>query len=143
MTSHISLEIKAIDHVGIRVSDLTSALKFYRLLGFQEDPEEYYPEYRSTGLKNQHGIHINLIDNAKASASNQFNILVDAEIKRPGLTHLALVVRNLQEAIRFFQAQKISITEGPLILKRRIAIFVRDPDGNVIEINQLLYTLHV
>lgn len=138
MTSQFSLEIKGVDHVGIRVSDLPTALNFYQLLGFNIDKNECYPEYNSTGLINKHGVRLNLINTAILTDSSQFNILFDENIKFPGLTHLAFVVCNLQDVIRFFKHQGIYITEGPVLLKRRQAIFIRDPDGNVIEFNQLL-----
>ncbi len=138
MTSRFSFEIKAVDHVGIRVSDLPKALDFYQLLGFMIDKDECYPEHNATGLLNKHGVRINLINTANPTDSSQFNILFDQDIKFPGLTHLALVVCNLHDVIQFFKYQGISITEGPIRLKRRQAIFIRDPDGNVIEFNQLL-----
>ncbi len=138
MTSRFSFDIKGIDHVGIRVSDLPTALNFYQLLGFNIDKDECYPEYNSTGLINKHEVRINLIDTATSKDSSQFNILFDEDIKFPGLTHLALIVCNLQDVKQFFKHQGISITEGPILLKRRQAIFIRDPDGNVIEFNQLL-----
>ncbi len=138
MTSRFSLDIEAVDHVGIRVSDLSTALNFYQLLGFIIDKGECYPEYNSTGLINKHGVRLNLIDTAISTNSSQLNILFDEDIKYPGLTHLAFIVSNLQDAIQFFEHQNISITEGPILLKRRQAIFIRDPDGNVIEFNQLL-----
>jgi catechol 2,3-dioxygenase-like lactoylglutathione lyase family enzyme len=138
MTSRLSLDVEVVDHVGIRISNLPRALNFYQLLGFIVDKEECYPEYNSTGLISKHGVHINLIDTANPSDSGQFNILFDEDIRYPGLTHLAFVVCNLHNVIRFFEQQGISITEGPIILKRRQAIFIRDPDGNVIEFNQLL-----
>jgi len=138
MTSRFSLDIKAVDHVGIRVSDLPTALNFYQQLGFMIDKDECYSEYNSTGLINKHGVRLNLIDTAKPTDSSQLNILFDEDIKYPGLTHLAFIVSDLQETIHFFKHQSISITEGPILLKRRQAIFIRDPDGNVIEFNQLL-----
>ncbi|MEE9426002.1 MAG: VOC family protein [Methylococcales bacterium] len=133
-----SLDILAFDHVGIRVSDLQIALKFYQLLGFIADPEENHPEHKATGLINQYGLHINLIEGAETAKTNQFNILMDTQRKFPGLTHIALVVNNLQNTIQFLSAHGINITEGPLVLSRRKICFIRDPDGNVIELDQLL-----
>jgi catechol 2,3-dioxygenase-like lactoylglutathione lyase family enzyme len=138
MTSRFSLDIEAVDHVGIRVSDLPAALNFYQMLGFIIDKGECYPEYNSTGLINKHGVRLNLIDTAEPTDNSQLNILFDEDIKYPGLTHIAFIVSNLQETIQFFEHLNISITEGPILLKRRQAIFIRDPDGNVIEFNQLL-----
>jgi catechol 2,3-dioxygenase-like lactoylglutathione lyase family enzyme len=132
---YLSVDVLAFHHVGIRVGDLQTAEEFYQLLGFIRDPDECYPQYHSTGLVNQHGLHINLISNA--DGENQKNILVDIETKFSGITHLALLVDNLQDAMKFVQAQNIVITEGPMVLHKRKIFFIRDPDGNVIEFDQL------
>ncbi len=131
MTSQLSTEIKLVDHVGIRVSNLSAALNFYRLLGFKIDKDECYPKYHSTGLINKQGVRLNLINTAQPNKSYQFNILFDEDKLFPGLTHIAFVVCNLQDQIQLFKQQGITITEGPIGLKRREAIFIRDPDGNV------------
>lgn len=136
--THPSLDILAYDHVGIRVSDLHKALNFYQLLGFVIDPEENLPEHKATGLINQYGLHINLIEGAQPAKANQFNILMDSQKKLPGLTHIALVVNNLQKTMQFLSNHGIKITEGPLLFNRRKICFIRDPDGNVIELDQLL-----
>lgn len=133
-----TLDMIAYEHVGIRVSDITQALKFYRLLGFEIDPDEYYPQHQTTGLTNRHGLHINLVSNADCAQADSYNVLIDAAFRSPGLTHLAMVVEDLEATVALLNLHKIRITEGPLRFTRRIAIFIRDPDGNVIEINQLL-----
>ncbi len=138
LKTHPSLDIRAYDHVGIRVSDLHTALKFYQLLGFVTDPEENHPEHKATGLINQYGLHINLIEGAETAETSQFNILIDSHRGFPGLTHIALVVDNLQKTMQFLSDHGIKITEGPLLLNRRKICFIRDPDGNVIELDQLL-----
>jgi catechol 2,3-dioxygenase-like lactoylglutathione lyase family enzyme len=138
LKAYPSLDILAFDHVGIRVSDLQIALNFYQLLGFVTDPEENHPEHKAIGLINQYGLHINLIEGAETAKTNQFNVLMDTQRKFPGLTHIALVVNNLQNTIQFLSDHGINITEGSLVLNRRKICFIRDPDGNVIELDQLL-----
>ena len=84
------------------------------------------------------GVRINLIMNGAKRPQNK-NILLDEPIKYPGITHLAFVVNNLSELQAWLQANKIAITEGPVQLSpRRITLFIRDPDGNVLEFNQLI-----
>lgn len=132
------IEVQAFHHVGVRVSDLQSAVAFYQILGFKQQSDEYYSQFQTMGLSNQHGLHINLIVNAEEGWLNQHNILMDVDMKFPGFTHLAMLVDNLDDVIELVQQQGIVITEGPLVLNKRKIFFIRDPDGNVIEFDQLI-----
>lgn len=125
--------IEGVDHVGIRVSSRDVALSFYEGLGFRL--AEDLPEHQAAELCNAQGVRINLIFNAQASA---INVLQDVERKWPGLTHVAFVVDDLDRLCRTLSARGRHPTEGPLrIGRRRVAVFFRDPDGNVLEFNQL------
>lgn len=125
--------IEAFDHVGIRVSDRERAITFYGSLGFDTIVQD---DDGDLELTNSAGLRINLIPNA-APQSGQRNILLDAAIKYPGLTHPAFVIRNLDEAVAAVNAAGIRITEGPKESDRRTYFFIRDPDGNVLEFNEL------
>ena len=49
------------------------------------------------------------------------------------------MVKNTGELQTWLQANKIVITEGSVQLSpRRITLFIRYPDGNVLEFNQLV-----
>jgi lactoylglutathione lyase len=78
------------------------------------------------------GIEVNLIVNAERS--EQGNVLLDAPVKHPGYTHLALRVPDVRRAHEQAQALGFNISEGPLQLGDGWSFFVRDPDGNVIEL---------
>ena len=128
-----------IDHVGIRVTDRARAQAFYERLGFVFDPGEDAPESRSIGLVNGEGARINLIYNAVAPPGGG-NILLDASAKWPGYTHAAFVVDSLDALVGWLDAQGIRVTEGPSVFGhgRRKVCFIRDPDGNVIEFDEIL-----
>ncbi|PWV59889.1 VOC family protein [Plasticicumulans acidivorans] len=129
--------IVAFDHVGIRVSDRAQALAFYQRLGFSESA--HFPDYEANEMLSADGVRINLIFNA-ARQPAAHNVLLDAAVKLPGMTHPAFVVDDLTALQDWLQRQGIRITEGPHpIGPRRIALFIRDPDGNVLEFNQLLH----
>ena len=57
---------------------------------------------------------------------------MDIEEKHAGYTHLALTVSSLESARDFLAAQGIEIT-GSFSFGDMSAIFVRDPDRNVLE----------
>ena len=126
-------EVSAYDHVGIRVSDQNRSLAFYRMLGFEVeslgangDPE----------LINSAGLRIYLVVNGEEQPGAH-NILLDAPVKYPGITHSAFQIRNLDEAMAAVTAAGIRITEGTNETDRRRYFFIRDPDGNVLEFNEL------
>ena len=129
-----SAKILSIDHVGIRITDRDVSRAFYEKLGFVETA--YFQADQANEMETSSGVRINLIMNG---AKRLNNILLDEPIKHPGITHLAMVVSNLSELQTWLQANKIAITEGPVQLSpRRITLFIRNPDGNVLEFNQLI-----
>ncbi len=124
------------DHVGIRVTDRDISRAFYQKLGFVET--EYLPNEQANEMETASGVRINLIMNG-AKRPNNANILIDEPIKYAGITHPAFIVDDIENLQAWLQANKIAITEGPRqIVPRRITLFIRDPDGNVLEFNQLL-----
>jgi catechol 2,3-dioxygenase-like lactoylglutathione lyase family enzyme len=126
------------DHVGIRVTDLAVAEPFYAKLGFVRDPHEFSAASRACGLVHPTGLRIHLIFNGEAAEEG--NVLMDVPIKRPGYTHAAFVIDSMADLVAWFGEQGIAITEGPVRMghDRRSVCFIRDPDGNVLEFNELL-----
>jgi catechol 2,3-dioxygenase-like lactoylglutathione lyase family enzyme len=127
------LTFKAIDHVGIRVSDRERALAFYAQLGFalvwsgEAEPVAI--------IRNSAGIEINLISNGVPDPASK-NVLMDHPTKFPGYTHLAYEVESasITAVVEELRRLGIAITEGPVELGGSMAVFVRDPDGNVLEL---------
>ena len=136
----MNFTVANIDHVGIRVTDRDVAQQFYERLGFIFDPEEDSPRGRSIGLVNEAGSRINLIYNGTEPPGG--NILMDVSEKWPGYTHAAFIVDDLDALVAWLDKQGITITEGPSVFGhgRRKVCFIRDPDGNVIEFDEILRT---
>jgi glutathione S-transferase len=65
------------------------------------------------------------------------NVLLDRPIKWPGYTHAAFIVERLSEILKWAAGNGVAITEGPIDWGRRITCFLRDPDSNVLEFNEL------
>lgn len=127
-----------LDHIGIRVTDLTLAENFYAKLGFLRDPEEFAPEAKACGLVHPTGLRIHLIYNGELA--KQGNVLLDTPIKRPGYTHAAFIVDSMDKLVEWLARENITITEGPVMMGhgRRNVCFIRDPDLNVLEFNEIL-----
>lgn len=130
-------KISGYEHIGVRVTDKAAAIAFYRRIGFYTDPAEESAEHEAVGLVNDAGVRINLIYNGVKRPGNR-NILMDEPRRHPGFTHPAFIVDSLDSVMQHMHEQGVRITEGPLELgKRRRACFIRDPDGNVIEFDEL------
>ena len=128
-------QITAYDHVGIRVTDAARSVAFYEKLGFRI-VEELSNE-RVAEMVTASGIRINLIFNGMPRPGNR-NILMDEPVKWPGHTHPAFIVDALVPLIEWAAREGVTITEGPNDWGRRITLFFRDPDGNVLEFNELV-----
>jgi len=134
----VMFQLSNIDHVGIRVSDRHISQRFYERLGFEFDPGEDSPRGKSIGLVNKAGARLNLIYNGLTPRDG--NMLMDIPQKWPGYTHAAFIVDDLEKLTRWLQAEHIAITEGPSVFGhgRRKVCFIRDPDRNVIEFDEIL-----
>lgn len=128
----------SLDHIGLRVTDLTVAEAFYRKLGFARDPEEFAPQASACGLLHPTGLRLHLIYNGKPAREG--NVLLDAPTKHPGYTHAAFIVESMDELVSWLGRENIRISEGPVTMGqgRRRVCFIRDPDLNVLEFNEIL-----
>jgi lactoylglutathione lyase len=125
--------IERVDHIGIRVRDLDSALNFYRALGFSLLHRAENDEVAI--IRNENSVELNLIFNANAG-DPATNLLMDAPEKYPGYTHIALRVASIPTTIATLKANDIAITQGPVTFGQdgQVSVFIRDPDRNVIEL---------
>ena len=128
------IPIAGLAHIGVRVHDLERSVAFYALLGFRKTAGPIGPEPVAI-LEHASGLELNLILNApRASAPN---ILMDVPEKHPGITHFALLCPDIMAAKERLEAAGIPLSGGPVRFSPQAqAIFVRDPDRNVIELHQ-------
>jgi lactoylglutathione lyase len=126
--------ITAYEHVGIRVTDARRSLAFYAALGFAPDAEN--SDDRVAEVVNDAGVRLALICNGEPPPDGR-NVLQDLPSKWPGITHAAFEVDRLQSVLDWAAAAAVPITEGPVDWGRRLTCFLRDPDGNVLEFNEM------
>ena len=130
-------QIQSYDHVGVRVTDRERAAAFYAELGFRPEPNEDSPEHSALGLINDAGVRVNLVYNGVPHPNR--NILMDVPEKWAGYTHYAVLVDSLQAVLDWAERESVTVTEGPVVYgDRRTVAFICDPDGNVIEFDELL-----
>lgn len=127
-------EIIGINHIGIRITSLEQARKFYEQLGFVFIVGPIGPEPVAI-MEHPSGININFIINADSGVTD--NILMDIPVKHPGYTHIALEVTDIEPIQLSLKKMGIAIIEGPITLPDgAVILFIRDQDKNVIEFHK-------
>jgi lactoylglutathione lyase len=133
----VTIPLSGLAHIGIRVHDLARSLAFYELLGFEKTLGPIGPE-PVVILMNRAAsppIEINLVLNAPVASTP--NVLMDVPVKAPGITHIALSCPDIAAAAKAVEAAGFTVKDGPIRFPNGSqAIFLRDPDGVVIELNQ-------
>lgn len=127
------LEIQKVDHVGIRVSDKDRSIGFYKELGFALLADAGFEQGHPVIMRHSSGVVINLL--GPSNVAEGVNILMDVKEKHPGYTHMALRIASIESARKFLAENAIEIT-GSFSFKGMNAIFIRDPDRNVIELDE-------
>ena len=125
----------SIHHVAISVSDIQKSFDFYSLFGFKE-----IASYKDENVEIKH-LHLNgfileLFSFKDFKKREILNLWDDLKIL--GVKHFALKVDNIEEARDFFIKKGI-ISKDTQINKGRTGIlyfFIKDPDGNFVEIVQ-------
>jgi lactoylglutathione lyase len=128
------IPLSGIAHIGIRVHELERSVAFYAVLGFEKTAGPIGPEPVAI-LQHPAGIEINLVLNAPAASEP--NVLMDVPVKHAGITHIALLCPDLLAAKATLAEAGYAVREGPVRFGPGAqGMFVRDPDGNVIELHQ-------
>ena len=126
-------EITSINHIGIRVRDLDQTRGFYEKLGFEFLFGPVGPEPIAV-MEHPSGINLNFILNASADAAED-NLLMDVPVKHRGYAHMALEIFDRDAVRNQFDTLGLEITETVNLPDGAQFFFVRDPDGNVIELH--------
>ncbi|MGI9234440.1 MAG: VOC family protein [Woeseiaceae bacterium] len=126
------LEIEKVDHVGIRVSVKATSIAFYELLGFKLLTDVGFEQGHPVIMQHESGEVINLLGPADTTPTE--NVLMDIGAKHAGITHVSYKVGSIERAKSFLDSAGIPLT-GEFRFKGLHAIFIRDPDRNVIELD--------
>ncbi len=126
------LDIQSVNHIGIRISDKAVTVPFYEQLGFQFESDVGFEKGHPIIMAHPSGVVLNLLGPAAEGAGH--NILMDEPVKYPGITHFALTVSSIDETRAFLGDTGIPIT-GEFSFGKLSAVFIRDPDRNVIELD--------
>jgi lactoylglutathione lyase len=126
------LDIESVNHIGIRIRDKARSVSFYESLGFVQTADAGFNKGHPIIMRHPSGVVLNLL--GPATSTRDANVLMDIDEKHPGYTHIALTVSSLSDARDFVATHGIEIT-GSFAFGEMSAIFIRDPDRNVIELD--------
>ena len=128
------LDIEKVDHVGIRISNKETSIAFYEGLGFALIADAGFEQGHPVIMRHPaSGVTLNLL--GPSTSGEATNVLMDIEVKHPGYTHMALRISSMAATKAFLEAQGIPIT-GSFSFGGLTAVFIRDPDRNVIELDE-------
>ncbi len=126
------LNIEKVDHVKIRITDKAVSVAFYERLGFETLFDAGFDKGHPIIMEHPSGVVVNLL--GPSNMPNDTNILMDVDEKYPGITHVSFRVASLEAAKQFLAENGIPLT-GQIAFKDMRAVFIRDPDRNVIELD--------
>ena len=143
--------VTGFDHVAITVSDLDRSLEFYRdRLGLQEVERH---RLEGEGISAMAGKPDVVMDVVRLTTGNPPGILIDlqqyvrpegststAELGDVAHTHVCLVVSDIDAACAELRERGVTLVSDPVTFElesgRLHVVFVKDPDGAVIELVQ-------
>ena len=143
--------MSAFNHVGQCVTDLARSKRFYcELFGFTLEREIHPPDESSAQLLSlvaplgmtaaylvRDGLVLELLHFAAEGRTQPFRART---IDEPGLTHISLSVDDLDAV-----CARVPDFGGEVIASSNIgaAVFVRDPDGQLLELLPMTYRRHL
>jgi len=126
------LAIEKVDHIGIRVSSKIASVAFYEGLGFATLTDIGFEKGHPIIMQHPSGVVLNLL--GPSNAGGDENILMDVPDKHAGITHVSFKVTSMTTTKAFLAEQNIPLS-GEFSFKGMHAVFIRDPDRNVIELD--------
>jgi lactoylglutathione lyase len=123
----LAAQVAGLSHIGLRVHDAARSRRFYELLGFVWAWGPHGPD-NVGAMTHPSGLELNFIVNAPNASEP--NILMDVPQKHAGVTHIALKIADVAATRHALDDAGIAISGT----RGTAALFVRDPDGNVIEL---------
>ena len=126
------LDIEQVNHIGIRIAQKERSIAFYSLLGFKQTADTGFEHGHPVVMQHPSGVVLNLL--GLSTDEHPSNVLMDLDEKHTGITHFALTVSSLSEAKEFLEKNGIELT-GSFSFKGMSAVFIRDPNRNVIELD--------
>ena len=142
------LPLLRLTHIGLCVSDMERALRFYRdLLGFEREHHLHVEGEPSDTLLRLRGVVLDAIYLRRDGVRLELLRFADPPAPAPrsrtmhehGLTHLSFRVADLDATLAALRAAGAQVLEETVIRMpafQSAACFITDPDGQLIELVQ-------
>ena len=141
----------AFNHVGQCVTDLERSKRFYcELFGFSLEREITPPDESSAQLMSltpplgmtaaylvRDGLVLELLHYSAAGQTRPYR---PRTMNEPGLTHISLSVDDIDDVCSRVRAYGGEVVDGSHI---GAAVFIRDPDGQLVELLPTAYRRHL
>ncbi len=143
--------MSAFNHVGQCVTDLERSKRFYcELFGFSLEREITPPDETSAQLMSltpplgmtaaylvRDGLVLELLHYSAAGQTRPYR---PRTMNEPGLTHLSLSVDDIDDV-----CNQVRAYGGEVVASSNIgaAVFIRDPDGQLVELLPMAYRRHL
>jgi methylmalonyl-CoA/ethylmalonyl-CoA epimerase len=124
-------------HFGMSVGDLDEAIDWFaRVLGFELDRKEDFLA--------PHGVHIAFIKNGdfsielfqhdRGQPASPERSVPNQDICTLGNKHMCFQISSMDEMVKRFEAEKVTVAMGPFEAPGSVAVFVVGPGGALIEL---------
>ena len=124
------LDIKKIDHVGIRVREKSRAIEFYKLFGFKLITDTGFEKGHPVIMEHDSGVVLNLL--GPATENKDENVLMDIEQEVSSLTGALTLLATDRIITNERKIQtKVLASDGHTIVPLHIGAQVEGPDPAV------------
>jgi catechol 2,3-dioxygenase-like lactoylglutathione lyase family enzyme len=130
------MDVLSVNHIALVVADVDRARQFYaEVLGLEEIPRPASFTFPGAWMRRR-GFEIHLIGEAETGrAATLQPSYYERELRRGYLPHLAFEVADLETTRARLAQLDIMIVGGPQYRGDDVVqLYIRDPDGNVIEL---------
>lgn len=142
------MKIRSFSHVGITVNDFSSTVKwYYSNFGFKLIDEQFIGIEKVNELSELYGvknstIHLGFLRIPKGGVIEIFEFSSKCEKEelnwnKPGVTHLTLNVNDVWKWYDALNKKGVKFMCSPQKTGRVQWVFLKDPDGNLIELIDL------
>lgn len=139
------MKVKSLSHVGLTVSDFASAVRWYHdKFGCRLIDDNTLPPAQVTALKDLYGLENSSIKLGFLRVPGggvveifEFEEKLEPERtrwNRPGPTHITFDVKNVAKWYKKLKGEGIEFFSEPQNTKGADWVFLKDPDGNLIEL---------
>lgn len=126
---NMSAVVRSLDHLVLTVADIGRTVDFYTQLGMRA--ETFGAEGRTALTFGSQKINLHAVDRTFEPK---------ARVPTPGSADLCFLVDNVDAMLEQLKSADISVIDGPVERTGATgpvrSIYVRDPDGNLVELSE-------